>query len=77
MCVNGLDTGTDVPYLSCMATTTAHKEQAMNHELNIQIRKSILDLTILKGRDAFLPGVFEKLVAEQEEALRKAIAAAA
>lgn len=30
MCVNGLDTGMMVPYLTCMATTTAHKEQAMN-----------------------------------------------
>ena len=29
MCVNRLDTGTMMPYLTCMATTTAHKEQAM------------------------------------------------
>ena len=76
MCVNRLDTGTMVPYLTCMATTTAHKEQAMNHELNIQIRKAFLEYTKLSGPDRFLPGVYERTIARQTSMLEEAIAAA-
>ena len=46
MCVNGLDTGTDVPYLMCMATTTAHKEQAMTR--NIITLEQLSGLEIVK-----------------------------
>ena len=66
----------DYPYISHMATTT-HKEPTMNYELSINIRKALLELTQLKGRNAFLPGVYEETIARQTAMLNEAVKAAA
>jgi hypothetical protein len=60
-----------------MATTTT-KEQAMNtnESLNIRIARAQLALTKSHGKDRFLPGVYDRLIAEQEARLAERLAAA-
>jgi hypothetical protein len=60
-----------------MATTTT-QEQAMNtnESLNIRIARAQLALTKSYGKDRFLPGVYDRLIAEEEARLAEHLAAA-
>ena len=74
MCVNRLDTGMMVPYLTCMATTTDRKDEAMSPFKTISYDTSCGRWTVkLEGEGWFLVnntnGEREFLATDEQEAL--------
>lgn len=45
----------------------------MNHDLNIKIAEALIALTKAHGRDAFLPGDYDRIIARQEARLAQRI----
>ena len=57
-----------MPYLYCMATATTTKESiTMGIDFNIKLAETHLRLIQAHGRDKFLPGTYDGLVANLEE----------
>ena len=61
-------------YLLDMETTATTKDTMTTSTIGIKIAELLLEMTKLKGRDAFLPGVYDRMVSDGEALLAKRIA---